>query len=189
MWRSKMKYNEKYNRYVDDDLVVYRLDKNSNKLVQVKPTKSKNGYVCISCVLKDNTYTHVYLHRFLWETFNGEIPQGYEIDHQDTHKDNNSLDNLIICTHKENMNNPKTRKHFSEVRIGKTSPRKGVELSKETKTKISESNRGRVRSEFGTKFKEHFGISGSDDRDLYKYHNNWYLNHNRVCKWEEEVDE
>lgn len=30
-----MKYNEKYDRYVDDDLVVYRLDKNSDKLVQV----------------------------------------------------------------------------------------------------------------------------------------------------------
>lgn len=184
-----MKYNEKYDRYVDDDFVVYRLDKNSDKLVQVMPQKSKNGYICISCVLKNKVYTRIYLHRFLWETFKGEIPQGYEIDHFDRHRDNNVLNNLRLCTHKENMNNPNTRKHRSEIMKGKQSPRKGVELSEKTKRKISESNRGMVRSEFGKKFKEHFGISGSDDRDLYKYHNNWYLNHNRVCKWENEIDE
>lgn len=179
-----MKYNEKYDRYVDDDFVVYRLDKNSDKLVQVMPQKSKNGYICISCVLKNKVYTRIYLHRFLWETFKGEIPQGYEIDHFDRHRDNNVLNNLRLCTHKENMNNPNTRKHISEIMKGKQSPRKGVELSEKTKRKISESNRGMVRSEFGKKYIEHYGYGKSQNIKQYDREYSYYKRHNDICSWE-----
>ena len=106
-----MKYNEKYDRYVDDDLVIYRYDKNKDKLVQVKPYKSKGGYMCISCTLKTNYHKPIYLHRFLWETFMGEIPQGYQIDHINTIRTDNRLENLRLVTCKENHNNPLTIKH------------------------------------------------------------------------------
>lgn len=34
------------------------------------------------------------LHRFVWECFNGPIPDGYEIHHVDTNPSNNEIDNL-----------------------------------------------------------------------------------------------
>lgn len=52
-----------------------------------------------------------YVHRLVWMAFNGEIPEGYEIDHLDDDKSNNHLLNLSLKTRKENMdkmfaNNP-----------------------------------------------------------------------------------
>lgn len=45
-----------------------------------------------------------YVHRLVWKAFRGEIPEGYEIDHEDNNKSNNSLDNLNLKTRKDNMN-------------------------------------------------------------------------------------
>lgn len=107
-----MKYNEKYDRYVDDDLVIYRWDKNKDKLVQVNPYKAGCGYMCITCTLKPDDYHRpIYLHRFLWETLIGEIPQGLQIDHINTIRTDNRLENLRLVTCKENHNNPLTVKH------------------------------------------------------------------------------
>lgn len=43
-----------------------------------------------------NARTHKRLHRYVWEKFNGEIPEGFEIHHIDGDKDNNDISNLII---------------------------------------------------------------------------------------------
>lgn len=45
---------------------------------------------------------HFSVHRIVWESFNGEIPKGYEIDHIDGNPHNNSLNNLQLTTHKNN---------------------------------------------------------------------------------------
>lgn len=42
-------------------------------------------------------------HRLVWEAFNGKIPAGFEINHIDVDKHNNSLDNLELVTHVENV--------------------------------------------------------------------------------------
>lgn len=44
-----------------------------------------------------------YIHRLVWETFRGPIPQGYEINHIDHDKKNNQLENLELVTRSENM--------------------------------------------------------------------------------------
>jgi len=41
-------------------------------------------------------------HRFIWEAFNGQIPNNKEIDHIDNNKHNNKLDNLQLLTKSEN---------------------------------------------------------------------------------------
>lgn len=43
------------------------------------------------------------IHRIVAETFLGSIPEGYDVDHIDGDKSNNSVTNLEIITHQENM--------------------------------------------------------------------------------------
>ena len=152
-----MKYNSKYDRYVDDDLVIYRYDKKADKLVQCKLSYHK-GYLRLR-VSKPNSM-NISVHRLVYETFVGKIPQGYQIDHINTIRDENRLDNLRIVTQKENSNNPLTKKHYSEAKKGKT------------------------HSEFGRKFKEHFGITECENAKLYRKEYTWYRNHNNKCRWE-----
>lgn len=45
---------------------------------------------------------HFSVHRIIWESFNGPVPEGYEINHIDGNPHNNALDNLELTTHKEN---------------------------------------------------------------------------------------
>ena len=45
---------------------------------------------------------HFLVHRAVWEVFNGEIPEGYNIDHVDGNPLNNNLDNLQAIAHQEN---------------------------------------------------------------------------------------
>lgn len=95
-----MKYIEKYNRYIDDDLVIYRMNK-EGKLVQVKPSVNNCGYEFI-CYKVGGV---VCIHRLIYEAFKGEIPEGMEIDHIDRNKRNNNPDNLRVVTKIENNRN------------------------------------------------------------------------------------
>lgn len=38
------------------------------------------------------------LHRYVWESVNGDIPEGYEIHHKDGDKSNNDISNLELLT-------------------------------------------------------------------------------------------
>ena len=44
-----------------------------------------------------------YVHRLVWEAFNGEIPKDKEIDHIDNDTNNNHLSNLQLITRRGNM--------------------------------------------------------------------------------------
>lgn len=102
-----MKYIEKYKRYIDNDCVIYRKNKDG-KLVQVKVTVNNSGYGFITCEGQNK----VSVHRLVYEAFKGEIPEGMEIDHIDRNRRNNNPDNLRVVTHKENMLN-RNRNTFS----------------------------------------------------------------------------
>ena len=153
-----MKYNEKYNRWFTKEGLVYRYDSRQDKLVLCN-NKPKNGYINFRSNGK-----FIAVHRAVYETFVGEIPQGYEIDHINTIRDDNRVDNLRAVTPKENSNNKLTLIHKSE--------------------KCS----GIVKSEFGEKFREHYGKTWKDDITLYRKEHNWYLKHNRTCKWEKTIN-
>ena len=101
-----MIYIEKYNRYIDNDCVIYRMNK-EGKLVQVKPSINNCGYEFIC--YKDHKI--VYVHRLVYESFKGEIPEGLEIDHFNRDKHNNNPDNLRLVTRAENVINT-TRSEF-----------------------------------------------------------------------------
>lgn len=60
----------------------------------------------IKFVLVDNGYyrhngLRKYMHRYVWEYYNGKIPSGYEIHHIDFDRNNNDISNLQLLTKKE----------------------------------------------------------------------------------------
>lgn len=89
------------------------------------------------------------IHRLVYESFIGEIPEGYEIDHIDTDTRNNRIENLRIVTKKGNMNNPLTKEKLSYSHKGITPWNKGktgmkskrfVWLTKDNELKILTKN-------------------------------------------------
>ena len=153
-----MKYNSKYDRWVTKGGLVYRYDKR-DRLVQCKLSLIKEGYQVIR--VSKPKRGMVLVHRLVYETFVGEIPNGYEIDHINTIRDNNRLDNLRVVTHTENNRNPLTRKNKSEASIKKST------------------------SDFGKKYFEHFGYSKYKNITQYCTEQSWYRNHNNKCRWED----
>lgn len=161
-----MKYNAKYDRWVSKEGLVYRYDNKRYRLVLCKLTLL-HDYQIITCQQpKKGT---VLVHRMVYETFNGEIPQGYEIDHINTIKSDNRLKNLRCVTRSQNMLNPLTRKHRSESLKGKPSKTKGKGVT-----------------EFGKKFVEHYGFGPSDNIRLYHQEYSSYWKNNKRCSWEVE---
>ena len=59
------------------------------------------------------TFCRKYVHRIVAELFIPNPDNKPEIDHIDTNKINNRVDNLRWVTRKENLNNEITLKHFS----------------------------------------------------------------------------
>lgn len=165
----KIKYNWEFDRYVTEDGKVLRYSKGKDKLVLCKLTVIKDGYLLVS--VKNPKVAQTYVHRLVFETFVGEIPQGYEIDHINTVRDDNRIENLRVVTKKENQNNPLTRKHKSDSKKG------------------NKNALGKPTSVFGDKFYEHFGISYCENPKLYKKEHWWYYNHNKTCRWEMNTDE
>lgn len=65
--------------------------------------KNKAGYIVVSLHKDKKSHFH-YLHRLVWEAFNGPIPEGYEVNHMNEDKSDNRIENLNLLTHKENIN-------------------------------------------------------------------------------------
>ena len=69
---------------------VYTIDTNSIVYRNGKPMSPRDngiGYQQIGLRLNRRRY-NVYIHRLDWETFKGDIPNGYEINHIDQNKHN-----------------------------------------------------------------------------------------------------
>lgn len=77
--------------------------------LELNQTLKKDGYLCFTC--NDKTYSS---HRFIYECFNGLIPDGLVIDHINTIRDDNRIENLRAVTTSENNRNPLTLKHLKE---------------------------------------------------------------------------
>lgn len=75
------------------------------------PRKQRQGYELMN-LSRDHKISYLYIHRIVWEAFNGPIPDGLEIDHKDGTKNNNKLCNLRVVTKVENINNPVTRERY-----------------------------------------------------------------------------
>lgn len=67
--------------------------------------KHPSGYLNVGIYNKAGVENKTYFraHRLVWETFNGVIPKGMDVDHKDGNKHNNRLENLQLLTRKENI--------------------------------------------------------------------------------------
>lgn len=97
----------------------------------------RNGYLAIF-LSKNGKYKSYYIHRLVAVAFIPNLDNLPEIDHIDTDKTNNGVENLRWVTHVENMNNPRTK----EMRYRNCEKSKNINkntmriISQETKDKI-----------------------------------------------------
>lgn len=89
----------------EDEKFIYR----SDGVVISKRTQKRTGYIggkghyfYLACLI-NGKWTARFLHRKLYEAFNGKIPDGLTINHIDGNKRNNSLENLECLTIAENV--------------------------------------------------------------------------------------
>ena len=68
------------------------------------PGITGSGYQHVELSNADRKLRKHYVHRLVWEAFNGPIPEGLQINHKDENKTNNSLRNLEVVTPKQNAN-------------------------------------------------------------------------------------
>lgn len=84
----------------------------------LKFSVSQGGYLDVS-LYKDGKRYHKKPHKLVAEAFIPNPNNLPEVDHIDTNKFNNTVENLRWVTHQENHMNPLTRKLKSEINTGK----------------------------------------------------------------------
>lgn len=73
------------------------------KQVPIKGNKNHNGYMqCMVRKHAQKSQKTYFVHRFVWECFNGLIPEDKVIDHINNNKEDNRLCNLQIMTQQQN---------------------------------------------------------------------------------------
>lgn len=100
---------------------------------------------CVVVLCKDGKTYSWMVHRLVADAFIPNPENKPVVDHIDTNPFNNKVENLRWVTQKENCNNPLTKKHNSEAKMGH--PYWGRNHTDKEKEKISNGLKGRTFSE------------------------------------------
>lgn len=125
---------------------------NEGRVRSVKTNKLRKlilndkGYYDI-CLSKEGKTKHKPVHRLVAESFLDNTDNKPCVEHCNTIKTDNRVENLRWTTYHENNSNPITCKKRSETLTGK-------HLSEETKKKLSDALKGENGYWFGRKFSE-----------------------------------
>lgn len=96
------------NYMVSEDGEFVSLKTNNYLLLQ-----DRHGYLRVQ--LDESRYSS---HILVWETFNNQkVPMDYQVDHIDGNKQNNSISNLRLVDHSENMLNAFNNGHKGQVAV------------------------------------------------------------------------
>lgn len=105
---------EIWKQYLDTQYEVSNLGnvRNKNTKVVLSQEDTGNGYLCVGLQMDKGVYKKTRVHRMVAMAFLEfqRTEERNEVDHINGNKSDNSVDNLRWCTHKENMNNPVTRR-------------------------------------------------------------------------------
>ena len=85
--------------------------------IQPEGVPDDAGYIMMNWKLPDGKRRFLRLHNVVWETHNGPVPIGLEIDHMDMNKANNLITNLRLVTHAQNI-------RLAREQLGNWAPRK-----------------------------------------------------------------
>ena len=101
----------------------------TGKIELLNQQQHKNGYLFVG-LWKSMNNKCISVHRLVYETFVGEIPQGMQVNHINEDKTDNRLENLNLMTPKENINWGTANERRSKAHTGKF-------VSKETREKLT----------------------------------------------------
>lgn len=105
---------EVWKQYLHTNYEVSNLGnvRNKNTKAVLSQEDTGNGYLCVGLQMDKGVYKKTRVHRMVAITFLEfqRTEERNEVDHINGNKSDNSVDNLRWCTHKENMNNPVTRR-------------------------------------------------------------------------------
>jgi len=139
------------------DMVRKGLKNGGSSLYKIKARRAERslpmGYLQVRVMLNGK---RVYgcAHRLIWQFFNGDIPDGYTINHKNGKKDDNRPENLEVCTYSENM------KHAFKTGLksqdGKKNPNCKLSNKDVLEIRTIYSNGGITQEKMGKKFKVSF---------------------------------
>lgn len=158
-WKDIPKYEGVYQISTMGRIKVTR---NGDERILVGVLDKSTGYRRFS-LYKDGKVERAYVHRLVAESFIPNAENKPEIDHINTIRHDNRVENLRWVTRKENRNNPISLEHLRVAFTGENSPHYGRKRSKETKRKISEAlkssplNHGRI------------GVQCKNSQPVYQY--------------------
>ena len=124
VWKDIKSYEGLYQ--VSNKGNIYSIRK--NKLFKLNTNKF--GYYCVSLYKNSTTKTYT-IHRLVAETFIPNPNNKPEVDHINTIKTDNRVENLRWCNHKENMNNTTSHKHYNKRAVKCTTTNKVFNSIKE----------------------------------------------------------
>lgn len=108
-------------------------------------THSRKGYNHV-CVSVNRRQTSALVHRLVANAFIPKIEGKEEIDHINTIKTDNRVENLRWVNHKENCNNPITKEKYKN-RVGELNTFYGRKHSRDTRKRLSEIHKALSQSE------------------------------------------
>ena len=110
----------------------------ANKYGQIHNKKTKrvsigikkiNGYFNKTLSQIGLPQKHIDVHRFVYECINGNIPDGMQINHIDSNRQNNCIDNLEVVTQSENAKHAhEARKYKTKIEIKTEKPIKSIKM-------------------------------------------------------------
>lgn len=150
IWRDVKGYEGLYQ--VSNLGRVKSLENNKTKKEKIlKPKKMENGYLRV-VLHKNREKKYFQVHRLVYETFVGEIPDGMQCNHINEIKSDNRLENLNLMTPKENANWGTRNERISEkLKISgkKGTGKKGIYNTKLSKPVLQiDKNTNEVIAEF-----------------------------------------
>lgn len=117
IWKNIPEYNGDY-QVSNLGRIKSMKYRSSNRTAILRQKQKDNGYIQI-ILCSNGKPKHLHTHRVVAQVFTPTDDVKLQIDHIDTNRTNNNINNLQWCTHKENMNNPISREKNSKSNKGR----------------------------------------------------------------------